>query len=103
MSSSHDAQDALVLDIGKSIAASDVNELKEKFKALIADGAAQLTLDCSGLEVIDSIGIGLLVATHNSLAQNEGTLKLVNTSSDIYNLLTTMRLHKHFIVLPAPK
>jgi len=103
MSGNVDEQGAMTLDVGKNIVASDVDSLKEAFKLKIGEGLVNLTLDCSRLEVIDSIGIGLLVATHNSLAQKSGTLKLINTSPDVYNLLTTMRLHKHFTVLPAPK
>ncbi|XPV77310.1 MAG: STAS domain-containing protein [Desulfovibrio sp.] len=103
MSGNIDAQGSATLDVGKNIVASDMEELKGSFKQMIADGLVNLTLDCSRLEIIDSIGIGLLVATHNSLAQKSGTLKLINTSPDIYNLLTTMRLHKHFTVLPASK
>lgn len=89
------------VELGKSISASDVGELKQRFKDYVADGVTTLVLDCSDVEIIDSIGIGLLVATHNSLAGAGGSLELENATDDIYNLLSTMRLDKHFTIRRA--
>ena len=58
-------------------------------------------MDLDGVELIDSIGMGLLIAAHNSLMKNGGKLKVVNPSEDILRLLRTMRLDKHFEVLSS--
>ena len=83
------------------VIASTVGALKERLKALVEQGSRQIVLDCKAVEVIDSMGIGLLVATHNSLAKSGGRLVLVNASEAVCNLLRTMRLDKHFSVNPA--
>lgn len=90
--------DLVVVNVDKSIAASDVDSYKERFKKFIADGVKNITLDCGLVEIIDSIGIGFLVATHNSLKEVGGKLELINTSEDLHKLLSTMRLDKHFAV-----
>jgi anti-anti-sigma factor len=78
------------------IVASDVESLKTELKQLLEDGITDLTLDFSKVEMMDSMGIGILIATHNSLKKVDSQLKLINTSADILNLLKTMRLHEHF-------
>ena len=60
-----------------------------------------MVLDFSQVQSIDSVGIGLLVATHNSLAKVGGSLSLANVGQDIFQLFTLMRLDKHFSVAPA--
>jgi serine/threonine-protein kinase RsbW len=84
------------------VAAQDVPGLREVFRAHIQDGARQLHLDFSRVESLDSMGIGLLVATHNSLSKQGGALVLSGVRKDIHQLLTLMRLDKHFSITPAP-
>ncbi|HWR02541.1 MAG TPA: ATP-binding protein [Humidesulfovibrio sp.] len=84
------------------VSAQDVPALREVFRARIQEGARQLHLDFSRVESLDSMGIGLLVATHNSLAKQGGALVLSEVRKDIHQLLTLMRLDKHFSITPAP-
>ena len=49
-----------------------------------------LTIDLSRVELIDSVGIGLLIAAHNSLAKGGGRLALENVNPDLTGLLRTM-------------
>lgn len=81
--------------------AQDVPALREAFRERLQEGPTKLHLDFSRVESLDSMGIGLLVATHNSLARQGGALLLTQVRKDIYQLLTLMRLDKHFSVTPA--
>jgi len=83
------------------ISAQDVPALRESFRACIQEGARNLELDFSRVESLDSMGIGLLVATHNSLAKQGGALQLTGVKKDIHQLLSLMRLDKHFAITPA--
>jgi len=83
---------------GRDITASTVEELQRKLTSLIDGGARDVVLNLTEIEMIDSLGLGLLVATHNSLSEVGGGLSLTNVSKDIFGLLTTMRLNKHFPV-----
>lgn len=99
-----DTKDGVVrLMLGQRVAAQDVPALRERLRELIQTGARQLELDCSLLESLDSMGIGLLVATHNSLAKQGGTLHLSDVPKDIHQLLCLMRLDKHIAMVPAQK
>jgi anti-anti-sigma regulatory factor len=65
---------------------------------MIKSGVLHLTLDLAGARMVDSTGIGLLIAAHNSLKTAGGELKVIHASSDIAALFRTLRIHKHFSV-----
>ena len=85
-----------VIKPGKDIVASMVDELRKKLLILIDKGNNDLCIDLAGVEMIDSVGLGVLIATHNSLSRNGGKLTVTNVSEDIYGLFKTMRLDQHF-------
>jgi len=80
------------------VAAQDVPALRDVLRARIQEGARQIHLDFGKVESLDSMGIGLLVATHNSLHKLGGALHLSNVRKEILQLLTLMRLDKHFSI-----
>lgn len=78
----------------------DLPGLKAEVKRLMEDGVTQITMDCAGLDLIDSTGIGFLVAMHNSLSRVKGSLEIVQVQADIYDLLCSMRLDRHIKISP---
>jgi anti-anti-sigma factor len=99
MTSEPDNQVRMTLE--PRLSAKDAPALRELFRQRIQEGARRIVLDCGRMESIDSVGIGLLVATHNSLAKLGGALMLTEVRKDIYQLLTLMRLDKHFSIAQA--
>lgn len=91
--------DSAVVAPQHDIVSTMVDEFKLELKNIIDKGVNDVTLDLSNVEMMDSIGMGLLIAAYNSLRQRNGTLKLVNVRDDILGLLRTMRLDKHFEIL----
>ena len=45
--------------------------------------------------MMDSIGIGVIIATHNSMKKNGGKLVIANASENIVKLFRSMRLDQH--------
>jgi anti-anti-sigma factor len=72
--------------------------LRARLREMVAAGIQHLTLDFAGVQAVDSMGIGLLVSTHNSLNKAGGDLSVIHASKDILDLLRTMRIHQHFSV-----
>ena len=79
--------------------ANMTQEIKEDLLKLIKDGIKDLIVDFDQVEMIDSLGIGVLVGTHNSLKKDNGTLKLINVTPDIYHLFITMRLNDYLDIV----
>ena len=83
---------------GKNIVTSMVQGIKEQMLSLLNQGAKEITIDFTGVEDIDSNGLGLLIAAHNSLKVVEGRLKIKNLSDKIHKFIRTTHLDKKFDV-----
>uniref|UniRef100_I2PWT1 Anti-anti-sigma regulatory factor (Antagonist of anti-sigma factor) n=1 Tax=Desulfovibrio sp. U5L TaxID=596152 RepID=I2PWT1_9BACT len=80
------------------IVASVTDELRTRLKEIMQGNPEPLVIDLSRVELIDSVGIGLLIAAHNTLSKKGGRLTLRHVNPDLASLLRTMRLDKHFAV-----
>lgn len=93
--------DRVTITPGKDVVASMANEFRTELNLQIQESPSELIIDLSGVEMVDSVGIGIIIATHNSLDQKGGKLKVINIAEDIYGLFSTMRLDRHFSVEKA--
>jgi len=90
-----------IIKLDKDIVASTATHFRDLLKNKVENGVEDLILDFSVIEMIDSVGLGVIIATHNSLNNSNGKLSVINVSSDIFNLFKTMRLDQHFEVQQA--
>ena len=88
--------DQIIVKPGKDVVASMADEFKNELKAQLHGSSGGITIDLEGVSMVDSVGIGVIIATHNSLSNQNRKLKVVNIAKDIYDLFTTMRLDRHF-------
>lgn len=72
--------------------AAVVDSLKTALKREMDDGATAVTFDLGQTSMLDSSGIGLLIATFNSLAGRKGRISVQQVSPEILQLLSSMRL-----------
>jgi serine/threonine-protein kinase RsbW len=84
-----------------NIVATKVSGMRTQIKGLIDEGCTSITIDLKDVEIVDSTGIGLLIAVHNSLTKAGGTVAVVNASKDILELFKAMRLDQHFSITGA--
>jgi len=91
-----DAQ-AVVRPAGDVVAAS-VPELRTAMRGAIKEGVQELVVDLANVQMVDSTGLGLLIAAHNSLRKAGGRLSVIHASEEIVDLFKTMRIHQHFSV-----
>ncbi len=80
---------------GQDIVSSMVPDLKNELNSVVEEGAQELRLDLSGTAMMDSIGIGVVIATHNSMKKKGGRLVVCNASENILKLFKSMRLDQH--------
>lgn len=69
-----------------------VPDLQQALKAEVEKGAQNITFDLAETRMVDSSGIGLLIATSNTLAQKHGRLAVINAAPEILRLMHSMRL-----------
>ncbi|PIE61216.1 MAG: anti-anti-sigma factor [Desulfobacterales bacterium] len=79
-----------------------VAAMAERFKGdmLTAINASQcgVALDLQGVEKIDAIGVGMIIAAYNTLNQKGRELKIVNATKDIFELFSTMGLNRRIML-----
>ncbi len=81
-----------------NIVASELEVMRSALQQLLADGVTELEMDLSNVKMIDSMGLGMIVATHNSLKKSTGIFTVVHASKELYDLFRSMRLTQHFSV-----
>lgn len=69
-----------------------VPELQASLKDMIGNGARDLVFDLTNTAMLDSSGMGLLIAAANSVAPLGGKVRVINVCPDIFRLLKSMRL-----------
>lgn len=98
MNNANETKEKIILKPGRDIVSSMVLEFREELRAIVDQEDTLLTLDLDGVEMIDSMGLGVLIAAHNSLSKRNAQLELINISNDILNLMKNMRLDRHFSI-----
>jgi anti-sigma B factor antagonist len=75
-----------VLDLTGEVDSYNSPRLKERMGALIDEGATDLTLNLSGVEYIDSTGLGTLVAGLKRAKDLGGGIRIICPKKEIYKV-----------------
>lgn len=90
--------DQAIVKPGMDVVASMADDFKADLLSVINDSSGEVVIDLDGVEMVDSVGIGVIIAAHNTLNQVGRKLKVTNVTKDVYGLFTTMRLNRRFTV-----
>ena len=89
---------AVVRPAGDGIVAASIPEMRSRMRGIVEEGVRDLVVDLADVRMIDSSGIGLLIAAYNSLYKIGGRFSVIHASPEILELFQTMRMHQHFSV-----
>jgi len=70
--------------------------LRERVGELLDGGELRILLNLEKVKYMDSAGIGELVACYKRAKEKEGTVKLLNPSGKVYDLLQLTKLEEVF-------
>jgi anti-sigma B factor antagonist len=88
-----------IIDLSGKIALGESNRaLHEAIRGLTSEGPKNILLNLANVSVIDSSGLGELVASYASVERSGGTLKLSNLSDRNIQLITITKLYTVFDV-----
>lgn len=82
--------------LGGDFTSELLNEFRSAVQKEIDAGNISLTIDFTDTVIIDSMGIGCLVATHNTLKQKDGSMQLSNVPENLQDVFKVMRLDRIF-------
>lgn len=81
---------------GKIIGAPDVASINNIFSELIQDDEIDVVVDLAAVEMINSSGLGSLIANMTSIKKKGGNLKFASVSDQVLHVLKITRLDTVF-------
>ena len=85
--------DVVVLDLKGKITLGQGDELlKDKVNSLVNQGHRKIVLNLAGVPYVDSAGLGEIVRTYTTVSRQGGSLKLLNLTKRITDLLAITKL-----------
>jgi anti-sigma B factor antagonist len=85
--------DVMVLDIkGKITLGEGDEQLKDKVNSLVNQGHRKMVLNLAEVPYLDSAGLGEVVRAYTTVSRQGGSLKLLNLTKRITDLLSITKL-----------
>jgi anti-sigma B factor antagonist len=85
--------DVTIIDINGKMTLGEGDELlRDKVNSLIQQGQRKLILNLAEVPYIDSAGLGEIVRTYTTVSRQGGSLKLLNLTKRIQDLLLITKL-----------
>ena len=85
--------DVVVLDIKGRVQLGEGDEmLKDKVNSLLNQGRKKIILNFNDVPYVDSAGLGEIVRTYTTVSRQGGSLKLLNLTKRITDLLSITKL-----------
>jgi anti-sigma B factor antagonist len=87
------AGDVIILDLKGKMTLGEGDELlKDKINSLVHQGHRKVILNLEEVPYIDSAGLGEVVRTYTTVSRQGGSMKLVNLTKRIEDLLAITKL-----------
>jgi len=85
--------EVVVLDLKGKITLGEGDELlKDKVNSLVNQGRRKILLNFADVPYVDSAGLGEIVRTYTTVSRQGGSLKLLNLTKRITDLLSITKL-----------
>ena len=95
----HDLSSVTVLDLGGRIDLGDGSvALRDKVRELLEEGRKKIVLNLAHIRYMDSSGLGELVTAHVTAKNRGATLKLLNLTAQLDDLMQITKLSTVFDV-----
>jgi anti-sigma B factor antagonist len=82
-----------ILDVSGQIKFTQGDEmLKDKIHSVVHQGSKKILVNLGGVDYVDSAGLGELVGAYTTVAKAGGTMKLLNVTKKMRDLLSITKL-----------
>jgi anti-sigma B factor antagonist len=94
------AGEVSLVDVVGQLTSFEVGGLRDAISGLLKQERKNVLLNLSGLEYLDSSGIGELVRNYLSVVKRGGTMKVVGLTSKVEEILKVTQLYQVFQEFP---
>jgi len=91
--------DLTVLSVSGNLDSLTAPEIRPEIEKIVASGARKVALEMSGLDVIDSSGIGVIVALFKRVRSQNGDVKIVAVRGQPREILRLLGLERAFDIV----
>lgn len=84
--------------ITENIVAATAPALRQMAARALEAGVTRLQLDLERVQDLDSVGLSVLIGIAMSLQRLGGRLEVLNVRDEVFEILHSMRLDRHFHV-----
>jgi anti-sigma B factor antagonist len=86
--------DVVIVDLSGKVTLGDGGDvvLKDKMQSLVQQGRKKVLLNLGEVSYVDSAGLGQIVQSYATVMKNGGSLKLLNVTKRIKDLLSITKL-----------
>ncbi len=86
-------EDVIILDLKGKMTLGEGDELlKDKVNGLVHQGHRKIVLNLASVPYVDSAGLGEIVRTYTTVSRLGGSMKLLNLTKRIHDLLSITKL-----------
>ena len=90
-----------ILDVSGRLTSFEIGALRESVSRLLKQGQKNIVLNLSGLQYLDSSGIGELARIYVSVVKQSGEMKVIGLSSKVEEILKITQLYQVFPEFPS--
>ena len=91
---------ATIMDVSGRLTSFETGVLRDSVSRLLRQGRKDIILNLSGLQYLDSTGIGELARVYVSVVKQSGQMKVIGLSSKIEEVLKITHLYQVFPEFP---
>ena len=78
----------------KELTSANAAAVKDDVRRCIRPGHRSLDIDMSDVRILDSSGLGTLIALHKFMCQQNGLVRIMNPTPIVEQVLELTRLHR---------
>ncbi len=90
-----------LLDVAGCLTSFEIGALRDSISRLLKQGRKNIVLNLSGLQYLDSSGIGELARVYVSVVKADGQMKVVGLSPKVEEILKITQLYQVFPEFPS--
>ena len=90
-----------LIDVSGRLTSFEVDALRDSVSRLLKQARKNIVLNLSGLQYLDSSGIGELAKIYVSVVKGDGELKVVGLSPKVEQILKITQLYQVFPEFPS--
>jgi anti-anti-sigma factor len=91
-------KNTVILKPDGDITVSTVNELRDMIFKQLEKKKINMSIDFSNINLIDSVGLGVLISCYKSLEEFHGKLSLISINDELLQLFALLNLDKYFSI-----